>query len=309
MIELELSRRGFLMAGLAAAAGVGFGEGMAWGRTRAPILRRIPATGEELPVIGLGTSGTFDVGSAPEERAGLAEVLNSFFENGGKLIDSSPMYGQAETVVGALLDTMNPRPSVFVATKVWTDGKQAGIEQMQDSLRLWGVPAADLMQVHNLRDWKTHLATLRDWKEDGRVRYIGITTSHGRFHAEMESLMRTEPIDFVQFSYSLDERETEKRLLPLAAERGIATLINRPFARGGMFRKTRGKPLPDWSGEFDCRSWAQFFLKFVVGHPAVTCVIPATSKANHVRDNLGAGFGGLPDEAMRRRMLQHYESL
>jgi diketogulonate reductase-like aldo/keto reductase len=309
MIELKLSRRDFLMAGIAAAAGVGFGENRALGQSQAPILRRIPATGEGLPVIGLGTSGTFEVGSAPEERAGVAEVLNSFFENGGKVIDSSPMYGQAETVVGALLGAMRPRPQVFAATKVWTDGKQAGIEQMQASMRLWGVPVVDLMQIHNLRDWKTHLATLREWKEGGLIRYIGITTSHGRSHAEMEDLMRSEPLDFVQFSYSLDEREAEKRLLPLAAERGVATLINRPFARGGMFRKTKGKPLPDWSAEFDCRSWAQYFLKFVVGHPAVVCVIPATSKASHVKDNLGAGFGRLPDEAMRRRMLKHFESL
>jgi diketogulonate reductase-like aldo/keto reductase len=309
MIELKLNRRKFLLAGVAAAAGVGFGANRASGRSQAPILRRIPATGEELPVIGLGTSGTFDVGGAPEVRASLAEVLNAFFENGGKVIDSSPMYGRAETVVGALLDAMSPRPPVFAATKVWTDGKQAGIKQMQASMQLWGVPVVDLMQIHNLRDWKTHLATLREWKQGGRIRYIGITTSHGRSHAEMEDLMRTEPLDFVQFSYSLDEREAEKRLLPLAAERGIATLINRPFARGGMFRKTQGKPLPDWSGEFDCRSWAQFFLKFVVGHPAVTCVIPATSKASHVKDNLGAGFGRLPDEATRRRMLKHFESL
>jgi aryl-alcohol dehydrogenase-like predicted oxidoreductase len=309
MINYPMNRRTFLLAGMGMAAGVTLGAGRASGQSRVPILRRIPSSGEDLPVIGLGTSGTFDVGSAPAERADLAEVLKAFSENGGKLIDSSPMYGRAEAVVGDLLGAMAPRPPVFAATKVWTDGKQAGIEQMQASMKRMGVKVIDLMQIHNLRDWKTHLSTLRAWKQEGRIRYIGITTSHGRSHPEMEELMRTEPLDFVQFSYSLDEREAEKRLLPLAAERGIATLINRPFARGDMFRKTKGKPLPDWSGEFDCRSWAQFFLKFILAHPAVTCAIPATSKASHLTDNMGAGFGRLPDQTLRLRMLKHYESL
>jgi diketogulonate reductase-like aldo/keto reductase len=274
-----------------------------------PILRGIPSSGEELPVIGLGTYITFDVGSGPADRSGPAEVLRLFFEHRGKLIDTSPMYGRAEAVVGDLLQAMHPRPPVFAATKVWTDGRQAGIEQMETSMRHTGVKVMDLIQIHNLRDWKTHLATLRDWKQQGRIRYLGITTSHGRDHLELERLMQNEALDFVQFSYSLDDLRAEARLLPLASERGIATLINRPFERGGVFRKTQGKPLPDWAAEIDCRSWAQFFLKYIVAHPAVTCVIPATSKPQHLQDNMGAGFGRLPDGALRSKMLEYYQAL
>ena len=260
-------------------------------------------------MIGMGTSGTFDVGTDPEVRAGLAEVLKSFFDNGGTVIDTSPMYGKAEAVVGDLLKAMHYRGPLFAATKVWIDGKNPGIEQMQMSMRLMGVDVMDLMQIHNLCDWKTHLATLRQWKEQGKIRYIGITTSHGRSHDELEQLMLTEVLDFVQFSYSLDDRTAEKRLLPLAADRGIATLINRPFERGDMFRKVKGKPLPEWSAECDARTWAQFFLKFILSHPAVTCVIPATAKLSHMQDNMGAGFGRVPDASLREKMLEFYNSL
>jgi aryl-alcohol dehydrogenase-like predicted oxidoreductase len=310
MIDSGISRRAFLVAGAALAAGIPLTRGQASAQARVvPILRRIPSSGEELPVIGLGTYIAFDVGSDPAERSGPAEVLRFFFDHGGKLIDTSPMYGRAEPVLGDLMQAMDPRPQVFAATKVWTDGRQAGVAQMETSMRRMGVSVLDLMQVHNLRDWQAHLPTLRAWKEEGRIRYVGITTSHGRDHREMEQLMRSEPLDFVQFSYSLDDLRAEERLLPLAAERGIATLVNRPFERGEMFRKTTGKPLPDWAAEFDCRSWAQFFLKFILANPAVTCIIPATSKPQHLQDNMGAGFGRLPDETQRAKMLEFYRAL
>jgi diketogulonate reductase-like aldo/keto reductase len=309
MIDIQMSRRTFIMTTAAAAAGALFPPGRPAAEGRDAIQRAIPSSGEQLPVIGMGTSGTFDVGSAPEARAGLAEVLKSFFDNGGTVIDTSPMYGKAEAVVGDLLKAMHYRGPLFAATKVWIDGKNPGIEQMQMSMRLMGVDVMDLMQIHNLRDWKTHLATLRQWKEQGKIRYIGITTSHGRSHDELEQIMHTEVLDFVQFSYSLDDRTAEKRLLPLAADRGIATLINRPFERGDMFRKVKGKPLPEWSAECDCRTWAQFFLKFILSHPAVTCVIPATAKLSHMQDNMGAGFGRVPDASLREKMLEFYNSL
>lgn len=273
------------------------------------IRKTIPATGEPLPVIGLGSSRTLEVGHDETALAALAEVLQAFFHNGGELIDSSPMYGSAEQVIGLLLQRVPPPGRLFAATKVWTDGAQAGIQQMQESLREWGLERFDLVQIHNLRDWQTHLQTLRVWKEEGKTRYIGITTSHGRSHRELEEILRSEPLDFVQFSYNIGNRTAEERLLPLAAERGMAVLVNRPFQRGALFRKVKGKPLPEWAAEFDCLSWGQFFLKFVASHPAVTCVIPATSKLNHLRDNMAAGFGQLPDPTMRQRMLTYFESI
>ncbi|MBI5581423.1 MAG: aldo/keto reductase [Deltaproteobacteria bacterium] len=309
MIDIQMNRRTFIMTTAAAAAGTLLTPERPAAQSRAAIQRVIPSSGERLPVIGMGTSETFDAGSAPDVRAGLTEVLKAFFENGGTVIDSSPMYGKAEAVVGELLKAMHYRGPLFAATKVWIDGKNPGIEQMQTSMRLMGVDVMDLMQIHNLRDWKTHLPTLRKWKEQGKIRYIGITTSHGRSHTELEQIMLAEPLDFVQFSYSLDDRRAEERLLPLAADRGIATLINRPFERGGMFRKVKGKPLPEWSAEFDCRTWAQFFLKFILAHPAVTCIIPATAKLKHMQDNMGAGFGRLPDANLRGRMLEFYNAL
>jgi len=273
------------------------------------IRKPIPSSGEQLPVIGMGTSRTFDVGDDAQARAALLPVLQAFFDQGGALIDSSPMYGSSEQVTGDLLREIDNRDALFAATKVWTYGKQDGIEQMQRSMQRMGVEVFDLMQIHNLRDWQVHLETLQEWKRQGRVRYIGITTSHGRFHEELESILDIEPFDFVQFSYSIGNRTVEQRLLPLAAERGMATLINRPFQRGELFAKVKGKPLPDWAAEFDCASWAQFFLKFVVAHPAVTCAIPATSKLHHMRDNMAAGFGRLPDATLRKRMISHFEAL
>jgi len=304
-----VGRREFLKGccGLALALG-------GWARLlsasgRQPVKKAIPGSGEQLPVIGMGTSRTFDVGDDAGARAALLPVLQAFFDNGGALIDSSPMYGSSEQVTGDLLRQIGNRDALFAATKVWTWGRQDGIEQMQRSMQRMGVDVFDLMQIHNLRDWPVHLETLQEWKRQGRVRYIGITTSHGRFHEELESILEIEPFDFVQFSYSIGERTVEQRLLPLARERGIATLINRPFERGELVARVKGKPLPEWAAEFDCASWAQFFLKFVVSHPAVTCVIPATSKLSHMVDNMGAGFGRMPDAALRSRMIDYFEQL
>ncbi|MCP9438263.1 MAG: aldo/keto reductase [Nitrospira sp.] len=260
-------------------------------------------------MIGLGTARTFDVGLDAAKRRSLGAVVQAFFEHGGALIDSSPMYGAAEAVIGELLKDTKHRGRLFAATKVWTDGREAGIEQMERSRRLWGVARFDLMQIHNLRDWPVHVETLKAWKAQGRIRYFGITTSHGRAQDELERALKQERFDFVQFTYNIEEREAERRLLPFAGERGIATLINRPFGRGELFARVRGQVSPAWAQEFGCASWAQFFLKFVVSHPAVTCAIPATSKASHLIDNMGAGFGALPEARQRSRMIAHLKSI
>ncbi|TGD71946.1 aldo/keto reductase [Mangrovimicrobium sediminis] len=273
------------------------------------INKTIPSTGEALPVIGMGTSRTFDTAASPETLARLGEVLAAFFAAGGKVIDSSPMYGEAESRVGDVLRAMPARPPLFTATKVWTQGRDAGIAQMEASARRMGVERLDLIAVHNLVDWKTHLDTLRAWKREGRVRYVGITTSHGRYHAELLDIMRTQPLDFVQFTYNIGNREAEVALLPTALERGIATMINRPYARGDLFGAVKGQPLPALAAELGCASWGQFFLKFIAGHPAVTCIIPATSKPHHMLDNMGANTGALPDETQRAEMLRKFESL
>ena len=307
--EHRMSRRTFVGSLVAALAAAWLVPPRVRAGERTLIRKAIPGTGETLPVIGLGTWQTFDVDSDGASLSDLAEVLQSFFAGGGEVIDSSPMYGTAEEVVGRLLKRVGRPERLFAATKVWTNGKEAGIRQMQDSLRKWGLSRFDLVQIHNLRDWQTHLPTLRAWKTRGRIRYIGITTSHGRNHREMEEVMRNEPIDFVQFTYNIADRAAEEHLLPLAAERGLAVLVNRPYQRGELFRKVKGKPLPDWAAEFDCASWGQFFLKFIVSHPAVTCVIPATSSVRHLKDNMGAGFGRLPAAARRRRMVDYFASL
>lgn len=272
------------------------------------ITRAIPSSGEQLPAIGMGSSRTFDAGGGIVRKE-LSEVLQLFFNNGGTLIDSSPMYGRAEEVLGDLLREVQGGESLFAATKVWTDGKESGIQQMGVSARRMRVEKFDLMQIHNLRDWRTHIATLKEWKAEGKVRYIGITTSHGRFHDQLFRALQSEPFDFVQLSYSLGNREVEKRLLPLAQDKGIATLINRPFQRGEMFRKVKNRDLPEWAAEIDCVSWGQFFLKFILSHPAVTCIIPATGNPHHMSDNMAAGFGGVPDAKMRMRMIEFFEEL
>lgn len=305
----DARRRSFLrMLGALGTAGPWVPAALA-AETRTAIKRPIPSSGEMIPVIGLGTSRTFDVSLDEAKRKQLGEVMRAFFEHGGAVIDSSPMYGAAEAVIGELLKEEKHRDRLFSATKVWTDGREAGIAQMERSRKLWGVARFDLMQIHNLRDWPVHVETLKAWKAQGRIRYFGITTSHGRAHDELERALKQERFDFVQLTYNIEEREAERRLLPLAAERGIATLINRPFGRGDLFAKVRGQALPAWAKELDCASWAQFFLKFVVSHPAVTCAIPATSKAGHLIDNMAAGFGALPDARQRSRMIEHLKSI
>lgn len=298
---LQSSAASMLLGSLASASSLATETGA--------IRKTIPSSGERLAVIGLGTSRTFDIAPGDAAESPLVEVMRTFFERGGQLIDSSPMYGNAEAVTGVLLNEVSDTRGLFTATKVWTDGKASGIRQMQESMRHFGVERIDLMQIHNLRDWRNHIETLKEWKSVGKIRYIGITTSHGRYHDELELLLDELPLDFVQFSYNIGNRDVEQDLLPLAAERGIATLINRPYQRGSLFRAVRGKPLPDWAREIDCLSWGQYFLKFIAAHPAVTCIIPATSKVRHMIDNMGAGFGRLPDEAMRRRMIAYLESI
>ena len=302
------SRRRFLQSSGAAALFCTLAPASAATSQATPIKKIIPSSGEQLSVIGLGTSRTFNVDSGSAAQSPLVEVMQAFFDNGGQLIDSSPMYGSAEAVTGELLKAVSNTRGLFTATKVWTFGKNEGIAQMQQSMRRLGVDQIDLMQIHNLRDWKTHIETLRDWKQQGKIRYLGITTSHGRYHEELETILQQQPLDFVQFSYNIENRTVERRLLPLAQERGIATLINRPYQRGSLFRKVRGKSLPDWAADFDCASWGQFFLKFIASHPGVTCIIPATSKLKHMVDNMAAGYGRLPDAATRQRMIKYIES-
>lgn len=276
-----------------------------------PIYRTIPGTGEAIPVIGMGTSVSFDKPGDAASLEQLQQVTRAFFDNHGRVIDCSPMYGEAEARVGDVLRALTDpsRPPPFAATKVWTYGREEGIAQMEESARRMGVERLDLIAVHNLRDWQTQLATLRQWQDEGRVRYIGITTSHGRSHGELLDIMRSEPLDFVQVSYNLEDREAERELLPLAAERGIATMINRPFQQGALFSRARGHELPAMARELDVSSWAQFFLKFIVGHPATTCVIPATSRMEHMIDNMQANYGAVPDQQQRQEMLQVFQSL
>lgn len=307
MSSHHLARRTFLKW-LAAASTSAWGMP---GNAAAPeaLLRAIPKSGERIPVIGMGTWITFDIGSDVEALETRQQVLQAFFDGGGALVDSSPMYGSAEWVLGRLLKSTRNAARLFAATKVWTWGKLLGVRQMERSRELWGVPRFDLMQVHNLLDWEAHLETLQAMKAAGQIRYIGITTSHGRRHAEMESIMQQQAIDFVQFTYNIDDREAEQRLLPLAAERKLAVIINRPFQHGNLFPAVQNKPLPEWAREFDCQNWAQFFLKWIVSHPAVTCAIPATSRVAHMRENMGAGFGRLPNAEMRQRMQRYFAGL
>lgn len=269
------------------------------------MLRRpIPRAGESLPIIGLGTWQTFDVGMSESERAPLREVLQELVRRGASVVDTSPMYGQSESVVGTLAAELGIHQKLFLATKVWTSGRDAGIRQMEQSFRLLRTQRMDLMQVHNLVDWRTHLATLRRWKEQGRVRYIGVTHYTESAYDDLARVLETEEVDFVQLNYSLAERAAERRLLPLAVERRIAVLVNRPFAQAGLFGAVRGKSLPPWAKEIGCATWAQFFLKFVISHPAVTCAIPGTSKVKHLVDNLQAGLEPLPDADARVRMAR-----
>ena len=267
-----------------------------------PLERPIPSGGEKIPAVGLGTWRTFDVGASATERAPLKDVLQRFAELGGRVVDSSPMYGAAESVVGDLATDLAITDTLFLATKVWTSGRDTGVAQMEQSLRRLRRQRLDLMQIHNLLDWRTHLRTLREWKAAGRVRYVGVTHYTSSAYDELERVLRGEPLDFVQVNYSLGEREAERRILPLARDRGVAVLANRPFSEGNLFQRVRGQALPGWAAELDCESWAQFFLKWILAHSAVTCVIPATSRPQHLVDNMKAGTGSLPDAATRERM-------
>jgi diketogulonate reductase-like aldo/keto reductase len=291
------------------AAGVALRFNPVAAQTSAPVTRAIPATGERLPVIGMGSWITFHVGANPAERAVRIEILRQFFAAGGSLIDSSPMYGLSEEVIGFCLQQLGQPDALFSATKVWTPGELLGISQMKHSQYLWGSDGFDLMQIHNLVAWETHIKTLLRWKAEGRIRYIGMTTSHGRRHDELERLLKNESFDFVQFSYNILDREAEKRLLSVAASRGVAVIINRPFRRGVLLDRLQDKPLPAWAGEFGCDNWPQFLLKFIVSHPDVTCVIPATSQVAHMRENMGANYGELPDRRTRGRMIRYVETL
>jgi len=300
-----ISRRAWLKL----AAALTLGGSMPAARAAERLQRPIPKTGETIPAVGLGTWQAFDVAGDAAETAQAREALKALVDLGGRVIDSSPMYGSAESVSGQLADELRVKAKLFVATKVWTSGKQAGIRQMEDSMRKLRVERLDLMQVHNLVDAGTHLATLRDWKSAGRVRYLGVTHYHAGAHADLEKIIRPGDIDFVQVNYSLAEPGADRRLLAAAADSRTAVIVNRPFAEGSMFRRVKDKPVPDWAKEIGCASWAQFFLKWILGHPSVTCAIPGTRNPKHVADNLAAASGPLPDEAMRRRMSVYFGSL
>jgi diketogulonate reductase-like aldo/keto reductase len=275
----------------------------------APITRPIPSSGEQLPVVGLGTWITFNVGDDTELRDECTAVMRAFFREGGRVIDSSPMYGSSQPVIGYGLERLGRPPTLFAADKVWIAAGTRGPEQIEESRAHWGVRRFDLLQVHNLLAWEEHLPTLLAMKADGGVRYVGITTSEGRRHGELERIMASRPIDFVQVTYNVLDREVEERILPLAQDRGIAVIINRPFRQGALIREVERHPLPSWATEIGAANWAQLLLKFIVSHPAVTCAIPATGKVAHMVENMGAATGAFPDAAMRRRIVAHIEGL
>ena len=308
MSNTQVSRRQavrMVLAGSVALASARFGNAWSADRSSASpmISRKIPSSGEVLPVIGLGTWQTFDTERGAAEQRALEDVLETFADLGGRLVDSSPMYGRSEEVVGEISATLNLRARLFLATKVWTTGKEAGIRQMEESFQKLRATRIDLMQVHNLVDVATQLETLREWKREGRIRYIGITHYTAGGHDAVARLVASESLDFVQINYSVGEREAERHLLPLARERGVAVIANRPFAGGDLFRRVRSKPLPDWAVEINCTTWAQLLLKFVISNPAITCAIPATSKAAHLRDNMSAGYEPLPNAKLRERIV------
>ncbi|MEM9340808.1 MAG: aldo/keto reductase [Bacteroidota bacterium] len=279
------------------------------GQTEKMTKRSIPSSGEKIGSVGLGTWQTFDVGGATAAREPLKEVLKVLIANGGTVVDSSPMYGSSEQVVGDLATELGMVDKLFFATKVWTTGEKSGTEQMKRSMSRMQAQPMDLMQVHNLQDWKTHLRTLYDWKEKGLIRYIGITHYLDTAHDQLERIIKTEAIDFLQVNYSIIDRNAEKSLLPTALDKGVAVLTNRPYAGGSLFRKTSGKQVPAWAEGFDCKSWGQFFLKYLLANPAITCVIPGTSKPHHMLDNVGAGMGRLPDEVEKKKMLELIRSI
>jgi aryl-alcohol dehydrogenase-like predicted oxidoreductase len=273
------------------------------------VTRKIPVSGEELPVIGMGSSNTFDAGDSAAERDPLREVLRLLVAAGGTVIDTSPMYGRSEEVLGDLIAELGLRPKLWIATKVWTRGREAGAAQIADSMQKLRTERLELLQIHNLLDWREHLPTVRGMKDAGKLRYMGVTHYRGDAHGDVERVLRAERFDWVQINYSLAEREAERALFPFCQERGIAVMANRPFADGALFERTRGKTLPPWAAEVGCTSWAQFFLRFAASHPAVTCVIPATAKPRHMQDNAAAGATPLPDAKQRARMAEYFSAL
>ncbi|WP_159473988.1 aldo/keto reductase [Dyadobacter sp. 3J3] len=306
----EISRRqAMLQIGCLGAASLLNFENTRAGNHQYMLQRNIPGTKEKLPVVGLGSWIQFDVGDSISEKAELKEVLNHMNSLGGKLIDSSPMYGKAEQVIGDLTAGLDFKDNFFYATKVWTTGKQTGIDQMNKSFLKMRRKTMDLMQVHNLQDWQTHLRTLKGWKEEGKVRYVGITHYSVSAHQQLEQIVRSKVVDFVQFNYSIKVRNAEKSLLKAAQDNGVAVIINEPFDSGALFKVVKGKELPDWAVEYDIKSWAQYFLKYILANPAVNCVIPGTSDKKHLIDNMGAGYGKLPDQEGLKRMLNYIDTL
>ncbi|UPJ50361.1 aldo/keto reductase [Bradyrhizobium sp. 200] len=305
---MRTTRRTFVRTSLATAAAA-LAPISLRAQQNAPARRPVPSTREEIPIVGLGTWITFNVGNDPALRDECASVMAAFFAAGGRMIDSSPMYGSSQPVVGYGLQKLGRPSALFSAEKVWTSSAAGGPPQIEQSRRFWGVPKFDLVQVHNLLAWKAHLQMLFQMKAAGAVRYVGITTSEGRRHDLVEQIMRNEPIDFVQFTYNVVDREAEARLLPLASERGIAVIVNRPFRQGALTDRLKREPLPEWAREFGVSSWAQIILKFILSHPAVTVAIPATSRVDHVRENLAAAAGPMPDPAMRERISAHVKAL
>lgn len=306
--SLILSRRTLLKLGVATAPLLAGARTFAK-QSGSQRMSVIPSSGKQLPAVGMGTYRTFDVGSNPSDRAPVKRVLGQFVALGGQVIDSSPMYGRSESVVGELADELGVKDQLFYATKVWTTGREAGIRQMEQSIQRMQTKHVDLMQIHNLVDWQVHLPTLRAWKQEGRISYLGITHYTGSAFDEMARIMKSEQLDFIQIPYNILDRQAEGRILPLAAERGIGVLVNEPFEKGTLFRQVRDRSLPAWATEFDCDSWAQFFLKYILGHPAVTCVIPATSNPKHLADNMQSGLGRLPNLTQRKRMTRYLQQL
>lgn len=318
-----LKLMGAVSAGIAASGAIS-GRAFAAATKDTIITRPIPVSGERVPAIGLGTARNYslrglalgqtpapslaDIDPTPDELEPLREVMRVFHELGGRVIDSSPMYGTAEELIGLFGDELGVRDELFMATKVWTDGRAAGERQMQTSMELMGRSPMDIMLIHNLRDWRTQYQTLREWQDAGRIRYIGISHSNTAAHEEVESVLRSARFDILQINYNGVDRNAEKRLLPLAEERGLAVMVNEPFGNGRLFQKVRGQELPAWAAEFEAESWGQVFLKFILGHPAVTCPIPATSNPRHVADNVGAAYGALPNARQRRRIVELLES-
>lgn len=303
-----ISRRTFTTFLAAGLPSIAYAPHFSWAQ-QALLVKTIPSTGEQLPVVGLGSWITFNVGRDRQGIENCTEVIRAFFAAGGRLIDSSPMYGSSQATIGYGLEALGHLDTIFATDKVWTNGKARGRDQIRESLSLWGLPQFSLLQVHNLRDWQNQLPTLLEMKQSNQLKYVGITTSHQRRHGDVETIMKSQPIDFVQLTYNAGQRAAESRLLPLARERGIAVILNRPFGGGRLIRVAKRSPFPDWARAEGLQGWPDFLLKSVVSHPAVTCAIPATSRADHVRENMLACRGELPSARLRQRMLRHIEAL